>query len=132
MDLNDLDLATRAEAGATMEARHPITDEVLKGADDKPMTLTLLGADSPTFKRAMSDVQQALSGRKKVSTAEAERQAVNALARVTTGWSDNWTWSGEPFPYSPENCRKLYAERPWLRGQVDEFIADRSSFFGKA
>jgi|TARA_R110000737_G_scaffold37690_2_gene57487 hypothetical protein len=133
MDLSKLNLAVMAEAGTTMEVRHPVTDELLADdANGKPMTITLLGADSPTFKRAVSDIAQASQGRKKVSAAEIERNTVNALARATLGWSDNWTWDGKPFPYTDENCRKLYAERPWLRTQVDEFIADRSRFFGKA
>tara|TARA_R110000744_G_scaffold117753_1_gene220170 strand:+ start:1240 stop:1641 length:402 start_codon:yes stop_codon:yes gene_type:complete len=133
MDLSKLNLAVMAEAGTTMEVRHPVTDELLTDdANGKPMTITLLGADSPTFKRAVSDIAQASQGRKKVSAAEIERNTVNALARATLGWSDNWTWDGKPFPYTDENCRKLYAERPWLRTQVDEFIADRSRFFGKA
>ena len=133
MDLSKLDLGKMAETGTELQVRHPVTDEVL--TDDvkgEPMTIMVLGADSPTFKRAVSDIAQASQGRKKVSAAEIERNTVNALARATLGWSGNWTWDGKPFPYSDENCRKLYAERPWLRTQVDEFIADRSRFFKKA
>jgi len=132
MDLDILDLSAQAEQGATMELRHPVSDETLMGADGKPLTLTVLGADSPTFKRAVNDIQQATQGRKRMSPAEQERNTVNALARATTGWSKNWTWGGKPFEYSEVNCRKLYAERAWVRTQVDEFIADRSRFFEKA
>ncbi|MBM2293743.1 hypothetical protein JQX09_17580 [Sulfitobacter pseudonitzschiae] len=132
MDLNQLDMAEYAAAGAVLEVRHPATDEILMGDDKKPMTITLLGADSPAFKRAVQDIQAANQKRKNVSPAEQERNTVNALARATVGWSDNWTWDGQPFPYSPENCRRLYSERPWTRTQVDEFIADRANFFVKA
>ena len=132
MDMNELDLAPGAEAGATMPVCHPVTDEVLKGNDDNPMTITLMGADSATFKRAIIDIQQATKPGKKLSAAEQERNTINALARITIGWSKNWTWDGKPFEFSAENARRLYAERPWVRGQVDEFIADRSAFFQKA
>lgn len=132
MDLKDLDLGVKAEQGATMEVRHPITDEILMGADGNPLTIHLLGADGPTFKKAVFDIQQAASTRKKLTPSEQERNNVNALARATVGWSDNWLWDETPFHYSPENCRKLYTERPWVRVQVDEFIADRARFFGKA
>ena len=132
MDFDDLDLSAQAEKGATLELRHPVTDEVLTGADDKPLTITVLGSDSPTFKRVVGDLAQAAQGRKKFTMAEQERNAVNILARATTGWSDNWVWGGEPFEFSAENCRKLYADRPWARSQVDEFIADRSRFFKQA
>lgn len=132
MDMNDLDLAADAEKGATLVVRHPVTDEILLGSDEKPLTIQLLGVDSATFKRAVQDINVAGNGRKKVSPAEQERQTVNALARATIGWSNNWVWSGEPFKFSPENCRKLYSDRAWLRVQVDEFIADRTRFFGQA
>jgi len=133
LDFDDLDLSAQAEEGAVLELRHPVTDETLTGdKDGKPLTITLLGADSATFKRAVNDIQQALSTRKKVTPAEQERNTVNALARATVGWSNNWTWGGKPFEFSAENCRKLYAERSWVRSQVDEFIADRARFFKTA
>ena len=129
MDFKDLDVAAHAEEGAVLELRHPYTDEVLMGdSDGKPMTITLLGADSPTFKRAVTDIQQASSKRKRHTPAEQERNVVNALARATVGWSDNFEWDGEPFPFTAENCRRLYTERAWVRSQVDEFMADRSNF----
>lgn len=131
-DLADLDLSQRAEQGAELEILNPLTYETLVGSDEKPLVIRLLGADSPTFKRAVQEIQQSAQNKRRVPPAEQERNTVNALARATVGWSDNWVWDGQPFPYTAENCRKLYAERPWLRTQVDEFIADRSAFFGKA
>lgn len=131
-DLDNLDVSADAEKGATLEIRHPVTDEVLRDDAGNPLTITLMGADSRTFKRAVNDIQMASSARKKVSAAEVERNTVDALARATVGWSDNWTWGGKPFAFSAENCRKLYAERTWVRSQVDEFVADRSQFFTKA
>ena len=132
MDFDDLDLSAQAEKGATLELRHPVTDELLLGSDDEPLTITVLGAGRTTFKRAVNEIQQANSTRKKITAAEQERNTVNALARATIGWSDNWVWGGEPFKYSAENCRKLYSERSWARSQVDEFIANRARFFTQA
>jgi len=132
MDMDDLDLAPGAEAGATMELRDPYTDEVIRSDDGEPWTITVMGADSPTFKRAIIDIQQATKPGRKMSPAEQERNTVNALARITIRWSKNWTWGKKPFEFSPENARRLYADRPWVRGQIDEFIADRSAFFRKA
>lgn len=128
MDLSTLDTTSAAETGATLIVRHPVTGEDLKGEDGNPMTLTLLGADSGAFKRAVSDSMKSNKGRKDLSIADAERSTVDMLARVTTGMSDNWTWDKEPFPFSKENIKRLYTERPWMREQVDAFIADRSNF----
>ncbi len=132
MDMNNLDLATDAAKGAVLTIRHPVTDEILKGSDEEPLTIRLLGVDSAVFKKAVQDINHTVSGRKRISAAEGERRTTDALVSATVSWSDNWVWDGEPFKFSTENCTKLYTERAWLRIQVDEFIADRSRFFAQA
>lgn len=127
MDMNDLDTVAAADTGATMIVRHPVTGDDLMG-DGKPMTLTVLGADSGEFKRAVSDSAKARKPGKTATIADAERATVDMLTRITTGMSGNWTWDGKAFPFSKDNVKRLYTERPWLRQQVDEFIADRSNF----
>ncbi|KQI67047.1 hypothetical protein AN189_17650 [Loktanella sp. 3ANDIMAR09] len=132
MDLSNLDTVAAANTGATMTVCHPATGEELKGADGKAMTLTLMGADSGEFKRAVADSMKTNKGRKQSTLADAERATVDLLTRVTIGMSDNWEWDKKPFPFSKENVRRLYDERPWLRQQVDEFIADRSNFLANS
>lgn len=131
-DLSNLDVTAKAADGATYTVLHPADDTELMGGDNKPMTIHLLGADSPAFKKAVQQIINATGTRKKLSADEQERNAVNALVKATVGWSDNWVWDGKPFLYSVENCRKLYTQRAWIRSQVDEFIAERSNFFTEA
>lgn len=131
-DLSQLDTVAAADTGATMTVRHPVTGDDLNGADDKPMTLTVLGADSGEFKRAVSDSAKARKPGKVATIADAERATVDMLTRITTGMSGNWTWDGKAFPFSKENVKRLYTERPWLRQQVDEFIADRANFLASS
>jgi hypothetical protein len=50
---------------------------------------------------------------------------------VTTGWS-GIVWEGQPLGFSEENAKMLFTARPWIRDQMDAFMADRSNFFGKA
>lgn len=132
MDLADLDLTAAADKGAALTLRHPVTDEDLTDDKGNPMRITVLGADSGEFKRIIADLSRKAQGRKKTPTlAEQERQTVDMLARVTTGW-DGIIWEGKALPFTADACRMLYTERPWIRRQVDEFIADTSNFFGKA
>lgn len=127
MDLSKLDTVAAADKGATMTVRHPVTgDDLTEG--DKPMTLTLIGADSGAFKRAVADSIKTAKPGKQANLADVERNTIDILVRVTTGLSDNWKWDGKPFPFSADNVRRLYTERPWIREQVDKFIADRSNF----
>ncbi len=131
MDMNDLDTVAAADSGATMTVRHPVTGDDLMH-DGKPMTLTVLGADSGEFKRAVSDSVKSRKPGKAISVAEAERATIDMLGRITTGMSENWTWDKKPFPFSKDNVKRLYTERPWIRTQVDEFIAERSNFLGNS
>ena len=128
MDLASLDMEAAADKGATLTLRHPRTDEDLTDDNGKPMTVTVLGAESGEFKRIIADLHRKAQGRKKSPTlAEQERQTVDMLVRVTTGW-DGIQWEGKALAFNAENCRMVYAERPWIRRQVDEFIADAANF----
>jgi hypothetical protein len=132
MDLADLDLTAAADKGAALTLRHPVTDEDLTADDGTPMTITLLGSDSGKFKRAFGDLRKKAQGRKgAASDAEIERNTVNILVSVTTGWS-GIVWEGKPLGFSEENAKMLFTARPWIRDQMDAFMADRSNFFGKA
>lgn len=71
MDLAKLDLEAAADSGATMEVRHPITEEVLLDKDDKPLTITLLGADSKAFRKVLTEyAKKAQNSRKGPSLPE--------------------------------------------------------------
>ena len=130
MDFADLDLAKTADSGADMHVRHPVTEEPLT-TDGKPITIRLLGADSAEFRNGVKAIANRSQSRKKPSLAEAERNAVELLARITTGWQ-GIVWNGEPLKFSRENAEMLYRERPWLREQADEFAGERANFFKTA
>ena len=132
MDLASLDLEAAADKGAPLTLRHPVTDEDLTADDGAPMTISVLGADSGEFKRIVADLAKKAQGRKKaVSVAERERNTVEMMARMTTGWS-GIVWEGKPLPFTIENARMLYAARSWIRDQIDEFSGDRTNFFESA
>ncbi len=132
MDFADLDVSSAADSGATLHIEHPTTGEPLFTEAGKPITVRVKGADSKSFRQEMHRLAEAQAGkRQKVTRAKAETNAIELLASVTIGW-DGIVWEGEPLKFSEENARMLYRERPWLREQVDEFIADRANFFKDA
>lgn len=130
MDLNTLDLTVAADSGATMEVRHPVTDEVLVH-DGKPVTIDLLGSDSSVLRDAMKTrARKQLRAKKSPNfdIEEAERAGCELLATCTTGWyglSEN----GVLIQFSKEKATELYLKYQWLRKQVDDFINDRENFY---
>lgn len=129
MDLSKLDLEAAADQGATLQLRHPVTEEVLTQDDGTPITITVLGSESKKFQRAMDAFERSRSGRKQKPMARAERQRAAAamLAEVTVGWQ-GIIWDGEELPCTKENAKMLYFERPFIREQVDEFVGDMGNF----
>lgn len=130
-DLNifDLDLAANAEEGAAMTLKHPITGEDAT-FNGKPIRIFLKGNDSTAFKNRL-DFHRRKSGRndrKEPTIAEMEEQSADLLSVVTIGW-ENVPWEGgELLEFSRENAKMLYKKRPWVRRQVDEFVAEAENF----
>ena len=53
---------------------------------------------------------------------------VDRLVGATTGWRGFQNENGEEMPFTPENCKILYAQAPSVRAQVNFFIGDRVNF----
>jgi len=129
-----MDLASLAvsQEGQTLELRHPIEGTVLKTDKGKPITITLVGTDSDVFRKAQRSILDRRlnqKGKTKLSAAELEEEAVTTLISCTLGWS-GIVLDGEELAFNKDNVRKLYSrtDLPWIRDQVDEFIADRANF----
>jgi len=129
MDLSTLDVKAVAEEGATLEVRHPVTGNLIDG-----MSVKVLGTDSATYRNAVkARIRRAANQRKKqdFDPDKAERDALELLADLTVGW-DGVELDGEPLKCTRENCIMVYGRFPWLREQVDEFVADRANFLPNA
>lgn len=131
MDLANLNTKQQMEAGADLHLKHPSTREPLFADDDKgkkPMVITLMGIDGETFQRIRRQNQRAaMKRRDPVEPAEAEKQGLDTLVAITKGWK-NIVLSGEELAFTAENVRRVYAEFPWIREQVNEFASDRANF----
>lgn len=128
MDLATLDVTSAANAGATLTLRHPVT------GDDLPMTITLAGKDSATWKEAerkYADKRLAQMQRNgkmgNITTAEVEKRGLKLLAAVTLDWT-GIELDEKPVACTKENAEHIYAKFAWIAEQVDEFVGDRSNF----
>ncbi len=129
MDLNSLK-PVKADKGATLAIVHPETEEPIEG-----MTITLLGQDSAVYRKIQLAKQQAILNRmakgKKMVDLDAEKMAedtIDDLVKLTVKWT-GFEMGGEDLPCTPENCRMVYSDWPWIREQAQEFVANRANFF---
>ncbi|NBT33778.1 MAG: hypothetical protein EBT13_18255, partial [Rhodobacteraceae bacterium] len=116
--------------GATMQVRHPETEEAIDG-----MTITLLGQDSAVYRKIQLAKQQAALSRiskgKKAVDLDAEKLAedsIDDLVKLTVDW-EGFTLDGKALEATEDNVRMVYAEWNWIKEQAQEFVADRANFF---
>lgn len=133
MDLARYDTKALADEGVVMYVRHPGTGEPLLDKDDAPVTITLAGVDSDRFRDVVrSQTKRRLNGGSAAGAPkpDAEAEAIELLVKCTLAWSGIGLGSDRELECTPENVRAIYSDPrvPWLRQQVDRFIADRANF----
>ena len=138
MDLSSLDTVSASAEGASLELRNPVSDAVLR--DEKsgePVTITLVGTDSRDYMKITHDIQNrrlgkrlGKGGRLKTTAEEIDADALELLVASTKSWQ-HIIVDGAELSFSAANARMLYTRFPWIKEQVDEFIADRSNFLGE-
>ena len=138
MDLSSLDTVSASAEGACLELRNPVNDAVLR--DEKsgePVTITLVGTDSKDYMKITHEIQNrrlgkrlGKGGRMKTTAEEIEADALELLVASTKSWK-HIVVDGAELSFSQANARMLFQRFPWIKEQVDEFIADRSNFLGE-
>ena len=130
MDLSSFDTAKSADTGAKMQLRNPADESILLDG----VFITVAGRDSDRFQkaeRAQTDFrleQSRVSGRPaKLSSAGIEADRIKILVACTLGW-EGIELDGAALEFSADNAEKLYKRLPWVKEQVDRFIADRANF----
>lgn len=123
MDLTTLAVSSE---GSVLTLTHPVT-----GAD-LPVKITLLGTDSPVFRKAQrAIVNRRLKQAKKpnLTAEEIEAEGIEALVSCTVSW-EGVEIDGKKLDCTPDNVRKVYTDirLPFIREQVDTFIAERANF----
>src|SRR5574340_1043117 len=124
MDLSSLDTSKAAEEGAKLQLRHPVDDTPLVDDAEKPITITVVGTDSPTVKHAMhaqADRRLNKQGRRNMTMQSIEDDSVNLLVAATIGWSGIIV-EGKELPFSADHARAVYERFAWIREQVNVFV----------
>ena len=129
MDLSTLDTADLANQGAPLELRGPDGSPLLQD-DGKPITITLLGADSDALTViATRQTNRYLKnqGQMRVTAELARANELEYLARATVAW-DGIKIAGEAPDCTEAEARALYTRFPWITAQARAFIDDRANF----
>ena len=142
MDLSNLDVKAGSNLGSTLHLLHPVDDTPLmttppkKSEKSKPITITVLGTDSDSYRdllkaraRKRLAAQKGNNQNKPVDLDETERRGIELLASCTIGW-ENIMEKGLLVPFSKSNVIQIYTRYPWIKEQVDVYMADRSNFLG--
>lgn len=143
MDLTSLNVTTKAEQGAFLHLRHPVSGSLLWEGDGREdsdrVGLSLLGADSKVFRRAqqkkatdrLNAAQKNRNKQVQIDAEELDSDAIGLLALVTTG-VQHLQVDERPVSCTPEDIATLFDQHPWIREQADEFIGDRGNFLGES
>lgn len=129
-DLAGIDTKAGSEQGATMSVFN-IDGAIRRDRNGNPVTITLLGVDSETYRKAQrKNMNKRFSRRNpgKITAEELDVESLEVLAACTTAWSGICDRSGNPVPCNAANAKALYEAAPELRDQVDRFINDRANF----
>ena len=131
MDLSQFNSIGKANAGAFMHIKHPVTNVPMVEKDGTKVGITFLGSDSDRFKSirhesANSDMEQ---DRKKTAQ-EIDEKSILYVAQLATGWS-GIDKGGKPLEFSIEAVVELLTKEPWIKEQADAFIGRRANYLGK-
>lgn len=132
-----MDISNIADADTgEFQLTHPTTGEKLE------ITFTLAGEQHPKRRGLMRAYKRQL--RQQVNRAGKMRleedpdvdfdRDTDYLVACTLGW-EGLDYKGQsPYPYSPENARRLYedSERAWLRAQVTEALNQQDLFIASS
>lgn len=117
----------------TVHLRHPVTDAPLYADGDakkKPMTITVYGPGSSTYRNAIIAMQnRQLKRNKKQMSAELIREEATELLVTCSVSADNFDYAGTPLT-TKQAWTDMYndAKVSWVRDQVEEAQGDISAF----
>jgi hypothetical protein len=91
--------------------------------DQKPVTVTVVGTYSKTFRKARKDQRDKNLKRGRVGL---KAQETEVIAKCILGW-EGLTFNGQDFRYTDEN-KVLLLGVPWIREQIEEAMGDHQGF----
>ncbi|MAO65047.1 MAG: hypothetical protein CL666_08605 [Balneola sp.] len=135
MDLSNLSVDPENQT-AVLTVLHPTTHAPLTDEDGNEVTITIHGPDS----KAQTELQRKFRNKAlkdgvkrknmSISSEQLEARALDMDVAATADWQ-NIGLDGKELECTPENVKMVYTKLPWIREQVEEFMADRANFMGK-
>lgn len=132
-DFAKLDTRTASETGVPFTLRNPSSGAPILDDAKNPVTITVAGRNSDRFRAAQREAQQrradAAARNITFSPDDLANENFSYLVSVTLGWSFD-TLDGAPFPFTPENVRKLWADGRWgwVNIAVLNFVFEEGNF----
>jgi hypothetical protein len=144
MDLTQLDLVEKANAGSLMEVTYPANGtnpetgepfykgEVIIDADGNPWSVTLLGSDSDIYRNAQKRKLESRfnskkkNGADKVDLDEEQRKGAELMAKCSID-CNIYEGKGKKVQCTPSEMVRLYLKYPWLREQAETYMTDRDN-----
>lgn len=128
MDFASLDLPAFSSKGADCHLQHPMTGELVYAKDGSPITIRMLGQDSPEFRAAVSSGAERNAKTRPGNVDAAEANSIELLAALVVSWK-GIDWNEKPLECTPDNVRMFLKSFPPIRAQLDAFVANRANFF---
>lgn len=134
----EFDTTVTAQAGAVCPLVNPKTGVPLIDEETKePVSITMAGRDSDIYRKAENAIRntraKAAANRPGsfLTAEQVELEGTQILAMATLSWT-HIKVDGEALECNAKNARTLYTRFPWIREQVDLFVADRGNYLGGA
>lgn len=136
MDLARFESRKHADDGVEFPLRNTVTGEEVTGRDGKPVTFCVGHWDGPRIRAAVTARRKERTEERKKETNkaaevdpnQAERDACDDLASMTTGWSDNFDLDGQPCAFSHDTAAAIYYRFPEILEQMGRNAQDRANF----
>ncbi len=122
------EVSAREERGTVVHLKDE-TGAKLYTDDNAPVTMTVVGSYSATYRRASDAARDAAlqSRRNMMEGDKLDSRALGIQAACVKAW-EGIESDGVPVPLTLENVTAVLEQAPWIRDQVDAAITDHASF----
>jgi len=116
MKVSELYTTDLHEAGSEIEI---IDDQ----GNETGLFIKVMGMDSPVFRAQAKKQQKAY-----MEALRASKDFDDELMTIDSLVASTIDWRGTDEKFTKKLCKELYTKAPYIRDQIDTFMADRSNF----
>ena len=125
----DLDAAKKADKGHTFNVLGPQGDTMTNSSDGSLMTMTVIGAESGTMKKAFSAMgfEASNMAARALTISKAEQIRAKHLHKGVTGFNIDGE-DGFKIEFSPEEALRIFLLIPDVSKQAQDVMEDKGNF----